>query len=119
MFVTVGLLSLVYVPGLAKESRVAQAVNRKGVPVAALPWLLTGALVLGLQALAMISAIGIYGSATATNIIYGTRCLWSVFLVWILGSVAGSEIDGNRTGVMTRRFAGALLLFAAMALVLR
>ena len=119
MFVTVGLLSLVYIPGLAKESRVALAVKRERVPVAALPWLLTGALVLGLQALAMISAIGIYGSATATNIIYGTRCLWSVLLVWVLGSIAGSEIDGNRAGVMSRRFAGALLLFAAMALVLR
>jgi hypothetical protein len=67
----------------------------------------------------MYSAIGLYGSATLTNILYGSRCLWSVLIVWIFGSLAGEvPFVGNRSVVMSWRFAGAILLFSAMALVL-
>ncbi len=69
----------------------------------------------------MYSAIGLYGSATATNILYGSRCLWSVLLVWMLGSLAGAPPTdaASHRSVMIRRLTGALLLFLAMALVLR
>jgi hypothetical protein len=68
----------------------------------------------------MYTAIGLHGSATLTNILYGSRCLWSVLLVWILGTVAGDFSAGEkRFGIMARRFLGALLLLGAMALVLR
>ena len=81
---------------------------------------MAGAFLLGLQALGMYSAIGLYGSATFTNILYGSRCLWSVLLAWIFGSLAGeSAISGKFSAIMIWRFAGALFLFSAMALVLR
>ena len=83
------------------------------------PWLVAGALLLALQAFGMYSAIGLYGSAALTNILYGSRCLWSVLLVWMLGSFAGDTArHGQARWVMPVRFAGALLLVAAMALVL-
>jgi hypothetical protein len=67
----------------------------------------------------MYSSIGLFGSATMTNILYGSRCLWSVLLVWTLGSIAGdSSPSQQRIGIMTRRLIGALLLFGAMTLVL-
>jgi drug/metabolite transporter (DMT)-like permease len=116
MFGSMGLLSMLYLPGLARTAR-----RGAELPRAALPWLAGGGLLLALQALGMYSAIGLYGSATATNILYGSRCLWSVLLVWMLRSLAGAPPTnaGSHRGLMLRRLGGALLLFLAMALVLR
>lgn len=116
MFGSMGILSLLYLPGLARAAR-----QGAELPRPALPWLAGGSLLLAFQALGMYSAIGLYGSATATNILYGSRCLWSVLLVWMFGSLAGAPptaADSHRS-VMLRRLGGALLLFLAMALVLR
>lgn len=118
MFGMTGLCSLMYLPGILKENRAAISRNRSRNRTG-MPWLFSGALLLALQALGMYSAIGLYGSATLTNILYGSRCLWSVLLVWAFGSIAGEvAVSANRSVVMGWRFAGALLLFSAMALVL-
>jgi hypothetical protein len=122
MFGSMGILSLVYLPSLitAARSSPSQRSLLHGFPRASLPWLLGGALLLAVQALAMYSAIGLHGSATLTNILYGSRCLWSVLLVWILGVAAGDfSSREKRFAIMARRFLGALLLIGAMALVLR
>jgi len=125
MFGSVGLFSLVYVPRLMSSRASFSGGGTLSFLVAgssfftSLPWLLFGALLLAVQALAMYSAIGLFGSATMTNILYGSRCLWSVLLVWVLGVMAGdSSTSQGRVGVMTRRLIGALLLFGAMTLVL-
>jgi drug/metabolite transporter (DMT)-like permease len=123
MFGSLGVFSLVYVPGVLQSLRAKLdgGPNVRAIcPPSSLPWLFAGALLLAAQALSMYSAIGLFGNATMTNIIYGSRCLWSVLLVWILGSLAGdvSDRDG-RFGLMLRRLIGALLLFGAMTLVLR
>jgi drug/metabolite transporter (DMT)-like permease len=125
MFGSVGLFSLVYVPRLMGSRASFSGGGTLSFLVAgsslltSLPWLLFGALLLAVQALAMYSAIGLFGSATMTNILYGSRCLWSVLLVWVLGAMAGdSSTSQGRVGVMTRRLIGALLLFGAMTLVL-
>jgi len=125
MFGSVGLFSLVYVPRLMSSRASFSGGGTLSFLVAgssfftSLPWLLFGALLLAVQALAMYSAIGLFGSATMTNILYGSRCLWSVLLVWGLGAMAGNfSPDRHPRGVMFRRLMGALLLFVAMALVL-
>ena len=120
MFGTTGISSFIYLPALLKEWTHAQANSQKtSFSSKGMPWLLGGALLLALQAVSMYSAIGLYGSATLTNILYGSRCLWSVLLVWIFSSLAGeADSSANRSVVMGWRFAGALLLFCAMALVL-
>jgi len=110
------LLSVIYLPGLLKERGKAPSTSHSPY----LPWLLGGALLLAVQSLGVYTAIGLYGSAAATNILYGSRCLWSVLFVWILGPLAvGAVSTENSSVVMVRRFFGALLLFAAMSLVLR
>lgn len=113
MFGTTGLLSLCYVPSLLGSRRVGGGFHKSFL------WLLAGALLMAIQSLGMYSAIGIYGDATFTNILYGSRCVWSVLLVWALipidGSPSGPE---GRGGLMARRLTGAILLFAAMVLVL-
>ena len=125
MFASVGLFSLVYVPRLISLKASSRGGGNLSFLVAgnsfstSLPWLLGGALLLAVQSLAMYSSIGLFGSATMTNILYGSRCLWSVLLVWVLGSIAGDySTSQKRVGVMTRRLIGALLLFGAMTLVL-
>jgi len=125
MFGSVGLFSLVYVLRLmsSRDSFLGGGtlsfLSAGSSFFTSLPWLLGGALLLSIQALAMYSSIGLFGSATMTNILYGSRCLWSVLLVWVLGSMAGDSSSGQkRVGVMTRRLIGAVLLFVAMALVL-
>jgi drug/metabolite transporter (DMT)-like permease len=120
MFGMTGVCSLSYFPLLLKERRL----RRSGMAASKMTreggfWLGVGALLLSLQALGMYSSIGFYGSATLTNILYGSRCLWSVLLVWSLsGLLGGLSEKGNHPMVMGWRFLGALLLFVAMALVL-
>lgn len=122
MFGSMGLFSVVYIPLLIKSigaRRDASGPLFSAYASFSIPWLLAGALLLAVQALAMYSSIGLFGSATMTNILYGSRCLWSVLLVWALGSIAGdSSPRQQRLGIMTRRLIGALLLFGAMTLVL-
>lgn len=116
MFGTMGAATVMHLPALFKGGFCQDA----RCPAPALSWLTAGALLLGIQSLGMYSAIGLYGSAAMTNILYGSRSLWSVLLVWVPGSLVGSLPErGSRGAVMGRRLAGALMLFAAMALVLR
>jgi len=115
MFAVPGVLSIVYVPRLLKKRVFLPDGDRQ----VTLRWLAVGVLLLALQCLGMYTSIGHFGSATITNILYGSRCLWSVILVWFVGSLAGGlPVASDHRIVMVRRFVGALLLFAAMALVL-
>ncbi|MFZ0436445.1 MAG: EamA family transporter [Chthoniobacterales bacterium] len=121
MFGVMGICSLLHLPVLLHAVRKQPRSNGVAVaPGAALLWLFAGALLLAVQALGMYSAIGLYGSAAFTNILYGSRCLWSVLLVWLFASlVPDHAVGGDRSAVMLRRLIGALLLLSAMALVLR
>jgi len=115
MFAVPGILSIVYVPRLLREGIFLPTVGGR----IAFQWLAAGVLLLALQCLGMYTSIGHFGSATVTNILYGSRCLWSVILVWLLGSIGGTPPAlGVHRAVMIRRMIGAVLLFAAMALVL-
>ena len=116
MFGVTGILSLLYVPLLRSKSARAT----RGGPSSPGMWLLAGSLVLGVQSLALYSSIGLYGNAAFTNILYGSRCLWSVVLVWLAGIILREGgVREVSHGVMARRCAGAMMLLGAMTLVLR
>lgn len=120
MFGCMGILSLSHLPAALRRGETldfATTPSRNAERTG--PWLLIGALVLAVQALAMYSAIGFYGSATLTNILYGSRCLWTVGLSWVLSSLL-IRGDGKRNThrEMVRRLCGAILLVASMVLVL-
>jgi drug/metabolite transporter (DMT)-like permease len=122
MFGTLGILSLCYLPDALRatsHTTSSPAHPRRRVWKKAFsPWLAAGSVVLALQSIAIYSAIGLYGSATLSNILYGSRCLWSVLLAWLLASFhfRGAEATCHR--IMVRRLIGATLLVSAMALVL-
>lgn len=88
------------------------------IPRKAWPWLLGGAGFMALQALGIGSSIAFWGDATAVNIIYASRGLWGIVLVWVVGSWFGNREREAGGQVMGRRMVGALMLVAAIALVL-
>jgi len=88
------------------------------IPKRAWGWLLGGAACMAIQALGIGSAIAFWGDATAVNIIYASRGLWGIVLVWFIGSWFGNRERDAGGAVMGRRLLGALLLCTAIALVL-
>ncbi|GHB99074.1 DMT family transporter [Cerasicoccus arenae] len=88
------------------------------IPRKAWPWLIGGAGLMSLQALGIGISIAFWGEATAVNIIYASRGLWGIILVWIIGSWFGNRERDAGGKVMGRRLVGAMLLVASIILVL-
>jgi len=88
------------------------------VPRAAWPWAIAGGIICAAQSGGMAYTLGHYGGATAINVVYSTRGLWTILVVWLAGSWFGNYERDEGQGVMTRRLAGALLLLVAVGLVL-
>ncbi|HEX8312186.1 MAG TPA: DMT family transporter [Chthoniobacteraceae bacterium] len=108
MFLTVGLLSLGLIPLF-------------GGPLRVLPWrwLVPGAALLGVQAAALTYAIIVSGSATVTNVLYNSRGIWTVLLVWRLGHWFENRESDHGTKIMRRRLLAALILLTAIILAVR
>ena len=75
-------------------------------------WLGGGAFLMAIQGLPLIVTLAIFGDATAVNVVYGSRGLWSVLAVWWLGARLGT-----RESNLGMRLSGAALMFAALILV--
>lgn len=110
MFFFVGLMSFGFLPFFS-------------APLAALDgaawrWVAPGALLMALNNGGVVLAIGIVGSATAVNIVYSVRGLFSVLLVWSIGHWFSSEEKQLGGQVLGLRFLGATLMVAAIGLVL-
>jgi hypothetical protein len=80
-------------------------------------WLLSGALLIGLQVTGVAYSVMVFGAATKVNVLYNTRGVWSVLLVWAFGHWVGNTERSLGTAILTRRLFGAILLLAAIVLV--
>ena len=80
-------------------------------PTSKLPVLL-GSGIIGFQTSLVILVIGIFGHATATNVVYATRGLWAVLLE---GAAGGGATTMDRR-ILALRLTGAALLLGAVAL---
>ncbi len=109
MFATVALLSFLLVPLFIHPLR--------QIPRDGWKWLLGGSFMLCAQSLLMVCAIGIYGHATAVNIVYSCRGVWTIALVWIVGHWFGNDERHVGKVILTRRLIGAALLVVAIALL--
>ena len=67
---------------------------------------------------AMLFAIGAFGDATAVNVVYSSRGLWSVLAVWWIGHWFQNDEQHLGPAVLRLRLWGAGLMLAAIALVL-
>ncbi len=91
----------------------------RSLPAGAWAWLVPGSALLALQAASMAWTLGTHGRATAANILYSTRGLWSVLAVALLGAWLGTADEKKLPpAVLRRRLFGAGLMFAAVALVI-
>lgn len=108
MFLTVAILSLGLIPFFHGSLR--------QLPVTAWRWTLAGGAVLAMQAMGVAWSIITIG-ATTTNVLYNSRGIWSVALVWTVGHWFGNAERLHGRTIMFRRLAGSALLLAAIALI--
>jgi drug/metabolite transporter (DMT)-like permease len=111
MFGTVGFLSLGLIPFF-------EAPLRRLNPVS-LRWAVAGGLLLSLQATGIAYCLGVFREVTLTNILYNTRGMWSVVLVWAVGHWFSNSERSVGNALMLRRLAGAALLLLAVFTALR
>jgi drug/metabolite transporter (DMT)-like permease len=110
MFATVGILSFTLIPFFSAPLR--------QMPRPMVLWAFAGGALLTIQAMGIAYCIALYHEVTVTNVLYNTRGLWSVALVWVVGHwFANAEKHVGRA-IMTRRLIGALILLAAVCLSL-
>lgn len=108
MFATLVLLTpLLFLPEMARKRKRVSL-----LPAPARAGALGGSLVIGFQTSLLVLVIGVYGHATATNVVYATRGLWAILMEGALGG--GSAYHDKR--VLAVRLAGAALLLASVAL---
>jgi hypothetical protein len=81
------------------------------------PWLVGGSTLLGTQSIIFVSTLAVFGKATSANIIYSSRGLLSVAMVWLIGHWFANQEQNLGPKVMRWRLAGALLMMSAIVLV--
>lgn len=112
MFGTVAVLSL---PLLRPHVLRRQA---RTIQPGARIWLAAGVILLGLQAMGMASAIGLFGDATGANVVYGSRGLWSLLLLALVARRLGIKDSVFDRGTLVARAVGCVLILVAVSLVL-
>ena len=73
---------------------------------------------LALQSAVFVYSVGAFGDATAMNIVYSSRGLWSVAAVWLIGHWFANEEQTLSPAILRSRLIGAALMLAAIALVI-
>ena len=112
MFATVTALSLPLLrPHILRPPR-------REVRAGALKWLAVGVVLIGVQATGMASAIGLFGDATAANVVYGSRGLWSLLLLALFAKMLGISDAIFDRGTLAVRVVGCALILVAVTLVL-
>ena len=81
-------------------------------------WMATGVVLLGLQAMGMGTAIGLFGDATGANVVYGSRGLWSLLFLALIARRLGIEDSVFDRRTLVLRALGAVCILAAAMLVL-
>lgn len=109
VFAGVGMLSLALLPYFGRTSLRAPAQTWK--------WILLGTALSGVQAIIITGTIAVWQDAAGVNVVYATRGLWSIALVWSVGhwmkNTERHTTGGRRMGL---RLAGAMLIVAAVVL---
>ena len=88
------------------------------IPKAARLWLFGGVTFMALQALFLITTVAVFGDATAVNVVYSARGLWSIVAVWSIGHWFGSQEQKLGNAVLRLRLLGAVVMTTAILIVL-
>lgn len=82
------------------------------------PWLWCGTGLIALQSTIFVAAIVVYKNAAPANIVFSSRGLWTVLLVWLAGHWFHSREQHMGAGVLRWRLIGAVVMMSAIALVM-
>lgn len=110
MFLLVGVYSFAFVPFFSAPLR--------ALPAGAWRWIGPGALLMAVNNAGIVLTLGIWGDATAVNIVYSVRGLFSVALVWMIGHWFANTEQHLAPRVLRFRLLGAALMIGAIVLVL-
>ncbi len=88
------------------------------IPRGARKWTAAGAVIMCAQAFTLVAAMGIFKMAALANIIYATRGLWSIAVVWFAGRMLGNNEREAGPKLMSIRLAGASMMTAAVVIAL-
>lgn len=93
--------------------------RKKNAPPLAHGWkyLSYGAMAIALQSLIIATVIGYKGNATAINVVYSLRGMWSVAVVWLLGSMFDNSEAHVGAKIFRYRCLGAFLMTIGVILV--
>ena len=79
---------------------------------------LAGSLLIAMQAICIVVAVGVFGDAARVNVVYALRGLWGVALAWLAARKwGGAEAEHSRE-TMLFRVAGATVLTTAVILAI-
>ncbi len=81
-------------------------------------WIGLGSVAMALECIFYCYALACYNDPTAVNILYSSRGIWSVALVWLIGKRLGNTESEQGQGLMMKRLIGSFLLFAAILIVI-
>lgn len=110
-FLALGGLSLTLLPFFGVASLRA--------PRAAWRWIFAGVVFSATQSVLITATIAIWKDAAGANVLYATRGLWSIGLVWWAGHwVKNTERSTTGGRQMLTRLAGAILILGGVALTL-
>jgi drug/metabolite transporter (DMT)-like permease len=109
MFACMALMSFAFVPLFHAPLR--------EIPRQGRIWVGAGAVLFGVQAVGILAAIGLFGDATAVNIVYSLRGMLSVVLVWVVGHWFLNEEQKLGRSVLVKRLIGSALMVSAVVLV--
>jgi hypothetical protein len=104
------VLSLAFIPRFRAPLR--------DIPRVTWYWLLGGTVTIGTQSLVFVTSVGYWGLVAPLNVIYSSRGLWTVVLVWLVGHWVKNREQHLGAGVLAARLIGAGLMLSGIALVL-
>jgi drug/metabolite transporter (DMT)-like permease len=105
-----GLLSVAFIPAFRAPL--------SAIPRATWPWLLAGTATLAAQSVVFVCGVAVWGHAAQANVLYSSRGLWTVVLVWAVGHWVHSREQHLERSVLVGRLVGAALMMSAIALVI-
>ena len=80
--------------------------------------LVAGSILIALQAICIVVAVGLFGDAARVNVVYALRGLWGVVLAWLVARKWGGAEAEHARSTMLLRIAGATVLTTAVILVI-
>ncbi|MES2697095.1 MAG: DMT family transporter [Verrucomicrobiota bacterium] len=80
-------------------------------------WLLAGTITMAAQSVMFVSTISQWGNAASANVVYSSRGLWSVVLVWLVGHWVKSREQHLGRSIIAWRLGGATLMLSAICMV--